>query len=422
MKLCSAKSFARAARRRTLALLAFVLILALPVAGGRWAGLPSAVWREFPPRQVVVAHAAFHWAVFAALAAAIAAALGAVVWRVVRGADRAADADDVDKTQENEHALGPGRAGATVARARPAPSAESSGEDVRKITNPLPVWGWAGLVWTLAAWAAAWTRLPALAPIQHHTYVLVWSGYIVTISALTQRRAGTCLLTRRPATLAGLALVSAAFWWGFEFLNRAVQNWFYQNLEGFTPAEYVWMATLSFMTVLPAVLGTHDWLATHPRLTAGLEDWVRIRFSQPRRAGVGFALAGAAGLFLLPVWPNALFPLLWLAPLALLCGLLAAAGEATLFDALGRGDWRTLVRLALAAVICGFFWEMWNMHSLARWVYDVPYVGRFKIFEMPLLGFAGYGPFGWECAAVAMVFGLWQLPDDHKARREGGAA
>jgi len=66
------------------------------------------------------------------------------------------------------------------------------------------------------------------------------------------------------------------------------------------------------------------------------------------------------------------------------------------------------VRLSLAAVICGGFWEMWNMYSLARWVYDVPYVGRFYVFEMPLLGFAGYGPFGWECAAVAMVFGLWR--------------
>jgi hypothetical protein len=168
------------------------------------------------------------------------------------------------------------------------------------------------------------------------------------------------------------------------------------------------MATLSFTTVLPAVLGTHDWLATMPRLTAGLEDWVRIRLARPRLAGAGFALAGAVGLFCLPVFPNVLFPLLWLAPLALLCGLLAAAGEATLFDDLGRGDWRTLVRLSLAAVICGGFWEMWNMYSLARWVYDVPYVGRFHVFEMPLLGFAGYGPFGWECAAVAMVVGLWR--------------
>jgi len=260
----------------------------------------------------------------------------------------------------------------------------------------------------LAAWVIAWTRLPALAWMQHHTYVLVWLGYIVTILALTQQRAKSCMLTRRPLLLAGLAVTSALFWWGFEFLNRGVQNWFYQNVEIFSPLEYAIMATLSFMTVLPAVLATYDWLTTHPRLTAGLNDWVRIRFARPRLAGAGFALAGAVGLFFLPVYPNVLFPLLWLAPLALLCGLLAAAGEATLFDDLGHGDWSTLARLSLAALLCGFFWEMWNMYSLARWVYDVPYVGRFHLFEMPVLGFAGYLPFGWECAAVAMIFGLWE--------------
>jgi hypothetical protein len=30
----------------------------------------------------------------------------------------------------------------------------------------------------------------------------------------------------------------------------------------------------------------------------------------------------------------------------------------------------------------------------------VPYVQRFQLFEMPLLGYAGYLPFGLECALV----------------------
>ncbi len=373
-------------RRLSLAVLALALVLVLPVAGGHWVGLPASVWLEFPPRQVVVQHALFVWWVWLGLALAILAAVLPVVWRVVRAKQAVVAMERWPDRSAGGHFGMAGRMG------RPG----------------MPVWGWLGMAWMLAAWMIAWSRFPVLAPIQHHTYVLVWTGYIVTVMALTQRRAGACLLTRRPAALAGLAACSAVFWWGFEFLNRGVQNWFYQNLAGFAPFEYALMATLSFTTVLPAVLGTHDWLVTMPRLTAGLENWFCIRFARPRLVGTAFALAGAVGLFFLPVFPNALFPLLWLAPLALLCGLLAAAGEATLFDDLGRGDWRTLVRLSLAALICGGFWEMWNMYSLARWVYDVPYVGRFQIFEMPLLGFAGYGPFGWECAAVAMVFGLWQ--------------
>ena len=403
MKLCNTKPFAMM-RRLALALLAFALILGLPVAGGHWAGLPASVWREFPPRRVVVAHAPFAWAVWIALAlvlALVGVCLARRMCQVARACTRAWCA--------------------ASSQAASGPCAERPGHLDNNRANgkeaSMPVWGWVGVVWLLLAWIVAWTRFPIFAPIQRHTYVLLWCGYIVTVSALTQRRAGTCLLTRHPAALAGLAVISAGFWWGFEFLNRGVQNWFYQNLEGFSPAEYAWMATLSFTTVLPAVLGTHNWLETYPRLTAGFEDWLRLRMARPRLTGACCALAGAAGLLLLPVWPNALFPLLWLAPLALLCGLLAAAGEATIFDDLGHGDWRTLLRLSLAAIICGVFWEMWNMYSLARWVYEVPYVGRFKIFEMPLLGYAGYGPFGWECAAVAMVCGLWQPPSNSDQER-----
>jgi hypothetical protein len=44
---------------------------------------------------------------------------------------------------------------------------------------------------------------------------------------------------------------------------------------------------------------------------------------------------------------------------------------------------------------------MWNINSLPKWVYSVPFVDRFHVFEMPILGFAGYLPFGLECAVIA---------------------
>ena len=408
MQLCNTKYFVSEKgniSRIALALLALLLILALPVAGGLWAGLPFSVWTEFPPRSQVVQHASFHGWVFIALGVIIVSVVVTIVCRVVRSTPIASSWNNGLRECWNVHLRGYVSGGQDGEREI---KTSSNIPAFQHSIIPFPLWGWAGMVWMFLAWAVAWTRLPCLAWMQHHTYVLVWLGYIVTVLALTQQRARSCMLTRRPLLLAGLAFVSAFFWWGFEFLNRGVQNWFYQNVESFSPLEYAVMATLSFMTVLPAVLATYDWLTTRPRLTAGLDDWVRIRFARPRLAGAGFALAGAIGLFFLPVYPNALFPLLWMAPLALLCGLLAAAGEATLFDDLGHGDWSTLVRLSLAALICGFFWEMWNMYSLARWVYEVPYVGRFHLFEMPVLGFAGYGSFGWECAAVAMIFGLWE--------------
>ena len=42
-----------------------------------------------------------------------------------------------------------------------------------------------------------------------------------------------------------------------------------------------------------------------------------------------------------------------------------------------------------------------NYNSLAHWEYSVPFVQRFQVFEMPVLGYAGYLPFGLECVVVA---------------------
>ena len=50
--------------------------------------------------------------------------------------------------------------------------------------------------------------------------------------------------------------------------------------------------------------------------------------------------------------------------------------------------------LAVAALVCGFFWEMWNYWSLPKWHYSVPYVGRWHVFEMSAVGYTGYLPFG----------------------------
>jgi hypothetical protein len=75
-------------------------------------------------------------------------------------------------------------------------------------------------------------------------------------------------------------------------------------------------------------------------------------------------------------------------------------GQRHILSGVSHGDWRSAVASAFAALICGWFWEMWNFYSLAKWVYAVPLVHRYPIFEMPVLGYAGYLPFGLECAAV----------------------
>jgi hypothetical protein len=67
-----------------------------------------------------------------------------------------------------------------------------------------------------------------------------------------------------------------------------------------------------------------------------------------------------------------------------------------------------VISSALAALFCGLFWETWNFYSLAKWKYSVSFVHRFLIFEMPILGYAGYLPFGLECLMMGKL--LEELP------------
>jgi hypothetical protein len=115
-------------------------------------------------------------------------------------------------------------------------------------------------------------------------------------------------------------------------------------------------------------------------------------------------LVTCAGLIGVSLWPDELFSLLWIAPLLILTSLQRIAGQTSIFSAMADGHWRPAISAAIAALICGFLWEMWNYYSLAKWIYNVPYVHRFKIFEMPILGYMGYLPFGLECIAIAEFF------------------
>ncbi|MCF7761993.1 MAG: hypothetical protein K9M98_15935, partial [Cephaloticoccus sp.] len=76
-------------------------------------------------------------------------------------------------------------------------------------------------------------------------------------------------------------------------------------------------------------------------------------------------------------------------------------GQSALAREMARGDWQRAATWMVAALVCGFFWELWNFHSLAHWVYTVPGVERWHIFEMPAAGYTGYLPFGLECLLVA---------------------
>jgi hypothetical protein len=342
------------------------LLISLPLLGLLISRQPIAPYLEFPPLTRHVPHATFSWPVFISLALLLAVVFVPCACRTI--------------------------------------SAIASTRRPMKETHAFPAWGWLGLLLIAITWSLAWTRLPWVATVQPFTFTPLWLGYIVVMNALTYRATGACLLANRPRYLLVLFLLSTMFWWFFEYLNRFVQNWYYVGIDEFSPSAYIFYATLSFSTVLPAVVSTVEWLRSAERLRAAFQNPTPIQVPLPASIGwVVFALA-AAGLIGIGIWPDYLFSLLWVSPLLLVSALQAMLGQDTIFSGLRHGDWRTLCLPALAGLQCGFFWELWNWHSLAHWEYAIPYVDRFQIFEMPLLGYAGYLPFGLECVVLAELF------------------
>lgn len=337
------------------------LVLLLPLAGAAAAGKPLGFYLRFPPQTPDLPHAPFSWPVFLGLALVIAASTAPLVLRFLRGRGQ-------------------------VAASGPA--------------EPFPWWGWVGLAAGAAAWVAAWSRFPWMGELQAHTFTPLWLSFIVVVNALLHRRTGRSLLLSKTRRFLLLFPASAAFWWSFEYLNRFVGNWRYVGGREFGAGEYFLFATLPFSTVLPAVLSVRELVLSYPRFDASFRDWRRFSPGRPRAAAAAALSFSCAGLLGVGFAPDLVYPLVWVAPPLLLLSLAALRGRPHALSGIAAGDWRGFCASCAAALFCGFFWEMWNSGSAVKWVYDVPYVDAFHIFEMPVLGYAGYLPFGILCAQV----------------------
>lgn len=352
--------------RHLLILAAFTgLIVGLPLLGLTVAGHPLAPYLQFPPLTRYVSHEPFSWWVFTAYAAFEGAVLGVLL----------------------------------AAAKRPRPGRRHAKPF---LASPFPWWGWAGLVCGVLSWILAWSRFDGFAPLQPHTFVPLWISYILVINGLCQRQSGSCPMLRRPLFFLLLFPLSALFWWYFEYLNRFVQNWWYSGVY-YGPVRYTLYATMSFSTVLPAVLSTREWIRSMNMFRGRFHGLRPIPWSYPRSMGVTALTAAGLSLACIGLYPNTLFPLVWVSPLLVLTGLKQLAGQHHIFTEMAVGDWRPAVSAAMAGLVCGFFWEMWNINSLAKWEYSIPFVQRFHLFEMPVLGYMGYLPFGLECMAVVGI-------------------
>ena len=353
--------------RITIILLPLSLVL-LPLGGIMLRRIPLAPYLQFPPLTRYVEHASFSWPAFILLALLLLAVLLPLLIRLL---------------------LYPDRGRALLLHTR----------------QPFPWWGYGGLLLAAVSWLLAWTRFQWFETLQAYTFFPLWLGYIISINSMTYTRMGRCLLSTRPRYFLALFPVSSLFWWFFEYLNRFVQNWHYLGVDNFSTGEYILHASLCFSTVLPAVQSTEEYLSSFPRLVGPLKNWRPVVVHKPALWGWLLLFLAAPCLAAISIYPDYLFPMLWVAPFLIITAVQAVCGDKTLFHGLSDGDWRLVWLPALAALTCGFFWEMWNFRSLAHWEYSVPFVQRFHLFAMPVLGYGGYLPFGLECIAVSMILG-----------------
>jgi len=253
-----------------------------------------------------------------------------------------------------------------------------------------------GLSLVALFWTISWLRLR---PVSDYYFFPLWLGYILTVDGLVARRTGTSPIQRSGWRVLVLFAVSVPLWWLFEAINVRVGNWQYQGPASYTAVEYALLASLSFSTVVPAVLTTTELVRSFR-----LNPLRRLPPMVPtQRRLIGIHVAGWAMVGLTLAWPDLFFPLVWMSVVFILDPVATWLGGRSLAWHIDRNDWTPLFNIAAGTLICGWFWEMWNIYSLPKWAYSIPYAEQLHVFEMPILGYGGYIPFGYEVYLFTVV-------------------
>jgi hypothetical protein len=245
-----------------------------------------------------------------------------------------------------------------------------------------------GTVLTVAFWVAAWTRVPIAS---EYSFFPLWLGYVLSVNGISELAYHDSLLKRMRGRFAHLFIASIPLWWFFEWANSCLQNWHYILLHPISELHYVIQASVDFSTVVPAVLSTaflfHRFFANKKKKNT---KPITIRSSWL----VWSVIIGGVSFCFMPLFPNQTFPLIWIAPFLIIEPILYAGGMPSLLRQIEKGSWALTCSIMIGTLFTGFFWESWNFYSLPKWYYTIPYVGFWKVFEMPILGYGGYPFFG----------------------------
>jgi hypothetical protein len=374
--------------KRIYALIAIGLILIVPLISRYRLGIPQDFF-SFPMKAHYIQHAPFSLWVSSIFLACYAIYISTVLFLALGAKSKKEASRITDQT---------------------APKEWWYFENPRKIQpgkTYFPYWGYIGIILNLCAWVIAWSKPESLGIISQYTFFPLWLGFALFLDGLVFYRTGSSLFAKNKIQFALIALISSATWWLFEYLGMYVQNWWYEYDETLSTLQHVLGGAASFLTVTPAMLEMAALLTSFPFISDYFSKGSTILGKGPGSVKALIAVAlGVISLLLIPVYPNELFFLVWVSPLLICEGMLALAGIPTPVSEMGYGRFGKFFVLNVSALICGFFWEMWNYYSFPKWYYTVPYIQGPQIFEMPIIGYLGYLTFGPLTYSLLLTFWL----------------
>ena len=229
-------------------------------------------------------------------------------------------------------------------------------------------------------------------PFADWYFPIIWIGYILTIDAAIYSINKKSLVNNHLLHFISLFILSASFWYIFEILNLFTQNWNYIGTDSLGNVKLIFKL-ISFSTVLPALFETTSLIKS-----IHLFDKVKLRKKYNLSKNFLFIMIflGIISFFLPIFFPKFTFPLIWLSFFLILDPINYINNQPSIIGHIKNRNLKIPLSLLLAGIILGFLWEFWNYWATIKWVYDIPFVGFFKIFEMPILGYLGYFPFAFE--------------------------
>ncbi len=286
-----------------------------------------------------------------------------------------------------------------------------------------PIWFWLGLIAWGYALVLLWTK--SMTPIWflHWSDLPLFWGFVLVMDGIVYKRTGgNSMISQRPQELLGIGVASAGGWMLFEYLNFFVNDdWFYPWGDIIDREVFLLYAIVISSGLLPLAFQWYDFLNTFPAIRVRYTDGIKITL--PRWIKWILLIVAIFGLIGSGLFPDYLFFSLWISPVLLLILVLDLTGRWTPLKSISHGNWGPTMLFALTYLIQGLLLEGQNYFSAihegdqivfteapAYWQYNLPFVNRFHLFEMPILGYLGYLPFGLYCwiwwIAFAKLLGI----------------